>query len=675
MSAVPSLPESLTVGSDAPHEDVLRRIDSANHASTNGVQNGHGTKPKTTAANAETPSPPPAPSTPTAPFTLHQAPVENFRPVRVIVVGAGYSGVYLGIRLPERLRNVRLRIYEKNAGVGGTWWENRYPGCACDIPSHSYQYSFEPNTQWSSLYAPAREIQAYIERTARKYGADRFVRLGHEVRECRFDRRAGVWRVRVAELATGRVFVDEAEVLISARGNLNTAAWPEIDGLESFEGEVMHSARWNENYDFTNKRVGVIGSGSSAIQIVPNLQKLPGTQLSCFIRSKTWISPPFGQDMWDKLGLTGFTIPDDMKAKFRSDPEHYHKFRLAIEEDANSIHAVTIRGTPMNVEAKHAFEDHMRRRLAARPDIFAALLPSFSPGCRRLTPGPGFLEALTEPNVAFVTDPIARIEPRGVRTNDGTLHELDALVCATGFHVSAPPPFPVIVDDDEVDPPATGSSSSTTTINTTGAPPQSPPRRLSDHWRARATSYLSLATDGFPNLFLMLGPNSAIGSGSLTTMIERVGDYVVRCVRKLQRDNIRCMEPHPRRVRDFTQYVDAYFAGTVFAEECRSWYRSKGGGSGGGAVTGLWPGSTNHCVEALRSPRWEDWVYEYVGEGEGDADGDEEVNRMAWLGDGWSQKQRDGEDLAFYLYPEFLDKPVPGRPEDKEEYRVRPFAY
>ncbi|KKY28791.1 putative flavin-containing monooxygenase-like protein [Diplodia seriata] len=591
MSAVPSLPESLTVRSDAPHEDVLRRIDSANHA-TNGL-NGHANKP-TTSAHAE-PSSTSLPNS--AAFTLRQAPVENFRPLRVIVVGAGYSGVYLGIRLPERLRNVQLRIYEKNDGIGGTWWENRYPGCACDIPSHSYQYSFEPNKDWSSLYAPAAEIQAYIERTARKYGADRFIRLGHEVKECR--------------------------------------------------------------YDFTNKRVGVIGSGSSAIQIIPRLQKLPGTQLSCFIRSKTWISPPFGQEMWDKLGLTGFTIPDELKAKFKSDPEHYHKFRLAVEEDANSIHDVTIRGTPMNVGAKKAFEDHMRQRLAAKPEIFDALLPSFSPGCRRLTPGPGFLEALTEPNVSFITDPITGIEPRGVRTKDGKLHGIDALVCATGFHVSAPPPFPVIVDD-----PSNSSQNDPTKTKTK----QSTTRTLRDHWRHRATSYLSLATDGFPNLFMMLGPNSAIGSGSLTMMIESTGDYIVRCVRKIQRDNVRSMAVNPRRVRDFTQYVDAYFAGTVFAEECRSWYRS----GHDGRITGLWPGSTNHCIEALRSPRWEDFVYAYVGEDGGDG---EEGNRMAWLGDGWSQKQRDGEDLAFYLYPEFLDEPVPGRPEEKELYKVRPFSY
>lgn len=328
-----------------------------------------------------------------------------------------------------------------------------------------------------------------------------------------------------------------------------------------------------------------------------------------------------------------------MKEKFKSDPEHYHKFRLAVEEDANSIHAITIRGTEMAIGAKKAFEENMRARLASHPQIFDALLPSFSPGCRRLTPGPGFLEALTEPNVNFITNPIAGIEPRGVRTQDGALRELDALVCATGFHVSAPPPFPVVGAEG---------------------------RTLQDHWRRRAQSYLSIAADGFPNHFMMLGPNSAIGSGSLTMMIESTGDYIVKCVRKIQKDNIRSMAVRPRRVRDFVQYVDAYFEGTVFKEECKSWYRNSED-----QITGLWPGSTLHCIEALRSPRWEDWEYEYVGEEEGG----EEVNRMAWLGDGWSVKQREGKDLGFYLYPGFLDQPEAGKPEERREYKVRPFSY
>ena len=212
-------------------------------------------------------------------FTLHDTPIENLRPLKVIVVGAGYSGIYHGIRIPERLRNVDLTIYDKNAGVGGTWFENRYPGCACDIPcklcpntylvkdfgkgrnrrekrcadkkphtAHSYQYSFNPNPSWSSMYSPASEIQAYLAATVKKYSVDRYIKLSHEIKSCTWDAAASKWKVVVHSLKEDRTFEDNADVLIMARGGLNHIAWPQIDGLRSFEGEVMHSADWNQEY-------------------------------------------------------------------------------------------------------------------------------------------------------------------------------------------------------------------------------------------------------------------------------------------------------------------------------------------------------------------------------------------------------------------------------------------
>ncbi|KAK7553501.1 hypothetical protein IWX46DRAFT_519422 [Phyllosticta citricarpa] len=629
MSAIPNLPESILA------ENASSGVNGAN--ATNGHPNGLANSHASTADSFDG-------------FQIHEQPVENSRKLKVIVIGAGYSGVYLGIRLPEKLKNVELVIYEKNAGIGGVWWENRYPGCACDIPSHSYQYSFNPNTDWSSLYAPAHEIQAYIERTAHKFGADRFVKLSHKIKECRWNDDQGKWHVKVEDLENSREFDDEAEVLISARGNLNDIAWPDIEGLGSFQGQVMHSANWNEKcvvvfssgafIDFVGKKIGVIGSGSSAIQIVPNLQKLPGTQLSCFIRSKTWIAPPFGSCLWEQLGLDTFTIPNELRAKFAKDPDAYHRFRLAIEEDGNSLHPTTLRGTSMQQNGQKLFEKSMRDRLASHPEIFASLLPSFAPGCRRLTPGIGFLEALTQPNVSFISTPITKITSSGVLTADSQHHPIDVLVCATGFHTSAPPPFPV--------------------IGTRGT-------SLQKHWASRATSYLSLAVSpDFPNHFTILGPNSAIGSGSLTMMIEATGDYVVRAIRKLQKDNIKSMAPRAERVHDFTAYVDAYFQRTVYTDNCRSWYRSKEG-----KISGLWPGSPLHCIEALRSPRWEDWEYVYLGE---ERCG-EEVNRMAWLGNGWSEIQFGGKDLAWYLYPEFMDKPQEGKPEEKRVLKIRPFSY
>ncbi|KAL5444079.1 hypothetical protein PMIN06_008501 [Paraphaeosphaeria minitans] len=661
MSAVPSLPE------DTP-------LVAKDHTATNGVATNRATKNRAThdIANAAN-----------APFNLHDGPVENFRPMKVIVIGAGYSGIYHAIRIPERLRNVDLVVYEKNAGVGGTWYENRYLGCACDIPSHSYQYTFEPNHDWSSLYAPAHEIQAYLERTAKKYSADRFIKLSREVVECRWDDAIAKWNVTVKDLTTGEITHDQADVLISARGNLNTPAWPSIEGLDSFKAEVMHSARWNEEYDFTNKRIGVIGAGSSSIQIVPSLQRIPGIHVSTFVRSKTWISPPFSHHLWEKHGFEGFTIPPDLRKRFAEDPEYYEKFRLSVEEDGNGIHAVTIKGTPLQLGGKQIFTEHMKQRLKSAPRILDALLPSFSPGCRRLTPGPGYLEALTQSNVAFITSNITKISPNAIHTADGATHEVDALICATGFHANTFPPFPVV-----------GSNGLT----------------LRGKWSARPTNYLSHSTSSFPNLFTMLGANSAIGSGSLTCMIENVGDYVIKAIRKIQKEDIAAMSVKSAREEDFTEYVDAYFQGTVFAEKCNSWYKSKADGK----VVGLWPGSTLHCIEALRSPRWEDYHYIYrdelptaeelaeqsggaVVEGAGggvdvDAEGKRKrvdsmliseggrskrrrANRLRWLGNGWSANEVEKKDLAWYLYKDFLQQPVAPKPEENEVYKARAFSY
>jgi hypothetical protein len=347
--------------------------------------------------------------------------------------------------------------------------------------------------------------------------------------------------------------------------------------------------------------------------------------------------------------LRGSAIPDELRKQLISDPEYYQKFRLSIEEDGNGIHAVTMKGTELQMGAKDLFYEHMKKRLASKPEIFEALVPSFSPGCRRLTPGPGYLESLTEPNVSFITSPIMRISESAIHTADGKTHEIDALVCATGFKSSAPPPFLL-----------TGLNGQT----------------LNEKWADRATTYLSHSIAGFPSLFTMLGPNSAIGSGSLTKMIETVGDYIVKCVRKIQKDNIAAMVVKEAREKDFTEYADAYFEGTVFADECRSWYKNKGTGE----VVGLWPGSTLHCIEAMRSPRWEDYEYTYIDELEAREDIDglgtkKKTNRMAWLGNGWSVNQLEERDLAWYLYPEFVDKPTAPRPEEKESLRIRPFSY
>ncbi|KAG9237258.1 flavin-binding monooxygenase [Amylocarpus encephaloides] len=574
----------------------------------------------------------------TNPFSLKAEPVENLRPLKVRVIGAGYSGIYLGIRIPQRLRNIDLQIYEKNSGIGGTWWENRYPGCACDIPAHSYQYSFAGNPNWSAFYAPAEEICAYLQSVAEKYGVARYVKLSRKVTSCRWNDGAKKWEITVEDTTTGQVVKDDADVLISARGNLNDISWPNIHGLDSFKGELMHSAAWNQRYDFTNKKVGVIGGGSSAIQIVPSLQKLEGIQMTCFVRSRTWISNPFGDSAMVKLGLDPekLDFSPEQREEFNTDPEKYLQFRKAIEVDGNTIHGITFKDSNAQKGAEVAFRTMMQERLSRKPEICDVLLPTFAVGCRRLTPGPGYLEALVEDNVELVSDKIASINEKCVVLENGREVQLDALVCATGFNASSPPPFHVY-----------GKNGCA----------------LQQRFRPHPETYLAIAVDGFPNFFMMLGPNSAIGSGSLTMMIETEGDYIVKCIRKLQKEDYASMMPRADRVRDFSEYCHEYFKKTVYMDECNSWYRSEGGK--GDRVTGLWPGSTLHCLESLRAPRWEDFEYETKDE-----------NRLRWLGNGWSVTQiDDGGDPAWYLEPSMMNVPVAGRPESDEEFKRRPFSH
>jgi hypothetical protein len=320
---------------------------------------------------------------------------------------------------------------------------------------------------------------------------------------------------------------------------------------------------------------------------------------------------------------------------------------------------LTLKDSSLQQLARDDFTELMRQKLAKKPHIFKSLLPSFGVGCRRLTPGPGYLEALAEDNVEFITTPITEARSTSLILENGEEKTLDVLVCATGkahitckspnflirlgFQASAPPPFPVIGRDGQT---------------------------MKAKFEPYPETYLSLATDGFPNYFMMLGPNAAIGTGTLTTMIEMTGDYIIKCIRKLQKENIKAMEPQVRRVKDFSKVIDNYFQKTVYLDNCSSWYRSNGGK--GDRITGLWPGSALHAMECLRSVRWEDFEYQYEEE-----EGEGECNRLGWLGNGWSIAQIDpgSGEIAHFLQPGLIDIPAEPLPEDTLIYKQRPFSY
>ncbi|KAF4950259.1 hypothetical protein FGADI_8310 [Fusarium gaditjirri] len=529
-----------------------------------------------------------------AKFTLKDAPAENQRPMKVVIIGAGFG-------------------------------------------AYCYQFSFAPNPYWSSLYAPGPEIRAYMQDVAERYGANRFIKTSHQVISGIWDSGNKVWRLTVKNMKTGETFEDTANILVSAKGGLNQIAWPEIKGLKQFSGKLMHSGAWDESCDLKNKRVGIIGNGSSAIQILPAIQNLDGIKISCFARSPTWIVPAYGDTAMRKLGRD----PSETKFSRRHQemlarrPELYSKMIKTLHDDAATIYPITLRGSDVQKGAQEYFRNQMEEQLKDRQDLVQTIIPKFAPGCRRLTPGPGYLKALQEENVTFISQKIEEITERGIKLTSGEEVDLDVLVCATGYDVEAAPTYQL-----------TGRNGTT----------------LAEKWKPHWETYISLAVDEFPNFFLVGGPNCGLGSGSLLSVFEAQGDYIVKAIRKLQKEDYATIEAKPERVADFSQYIDEYFKGTVYTDECSSWYRA---GKLGSRIVALWPGSSAQCLEVMRAPRWEDYNFESA---------DPTGNLLRWMGNGSSQVLTDG-DPSWFLDPDVVDAPEEGKPEDSEFYRRRPFSH
>ncbi|KAJ3717302.1 FAD/NAD-binding domain-containing protein [Lentinula guzmanii] len=594
---------------------------------------------------------------PESQYNLPSFCIDETRPMKVVVVGAGYSGIVAGIRFLQRIKNITLTIYEANAGVGGAWFVNRYPGLACDIPSHCYQLTFAENPNWSSFYAPGPEIHDYLKSVVEKFHLNSYIKLRHRLTRAQYDEESGKWNLTIqrpikeeqeqsrqnqngSSQGEGQDNLEEiedtADVLFTGIGSLSRWQWPEIEGLETFQGKVIHSAQWETGegdsgpktkwedtvQNWGDKKIGVIGVGSSAIQIVPALQPRVKT-ISNFVRSKTWVSASFVRQHLVSLAngdetVDNYTFTEKDKQKFK-DKEYYRGFRRALESDLNGAHSATLRGHPLQQGARKIFEEIMKQKLSKKPWIAEHLIPEFSVACRRLTPGPGYLEALCEDNVDFVPENIKRVTSTGIETVDGKHREMDVIVCATGFDTSYRLPF-AFIGRNGID--------------------------LNAKFDPHPRTYLGIAVDGFPNWFAALGPNTGVGAGSLLIIIERQVDYAVAATLKLQRERIKSIEVKKRAVDDFDAYLESFFPTSVFGEKCRSWYKV---GKEEGRVVSLWPGSSLHCVKALEHPRWEDYDYELL---------DSQNNRFFWLGDGNTMADKvPGSDRAWYLDPKEIDIP------------------
>jgi cation diffusion facilitator CzcD-associated flavoprotein CzcO len=411
-------------------------------------------------------------------FKIREHPVDHYRELKVAVIGGGLSGITAGILLPKKVPNIKLTILEKNDNLGGTWLENNYPGVRCDVPAHVYQSTFDPNTQWSEVFAQGREILAYWQELAKKHDVFSKTRFNSKVTGAYWDAAKAQWKVSIKDTKTQLQREEYFDFVIPAVGHFNEWKLPNYPGLETFKGHLRHSSNWDPSFDPTGKRVAVIGNGASGVQVVPNLQPIV-KHLDHYARSGTWIAGAFAGSLERQLEPINYSA--EQLESFQ-DPAKYHEFRKELESTFWRRYETQLKGTKESAQAINDFKKLMSKRLEAKPELLDDIVPDFSPHCRRLTPGPGYLEALTKENASFIRTPIERITEDGIVTNDGVHRPVDAIICSTGANVDFAPPFPIVAGDVD----------------------------LSQAWRPEGLygfpyTYLGVATPGFPNLLFLHG--------------------------------------------------------------------------------------------------------------------------------------------------------------------------
>ncbi|RKK07518.1 putative sterigmatocystin biosynthesis monooxygenase stcW [Fusarium oxysporum f. sp. cepae] len=551
-----------------------------------------------------------------ASYVIEEHPLNEPRPIRIIVVGAGAAGINFAYATQKYLRNVSLVIYEKNAAIGGTWLENKYPGIRCDNPSHNYQFSWSLNPNWSEFYATGPEILRYFQDTAKNHGLEKYVKLKHKVTGTVWSEENGTWMVDVQDEATGEVFKDRGEFLINASGFLNNWKWPDIPGLETFEGQLVHTANWKEDISLQGKTVAIIGNGSTAIQLLPEMQS-EAQQVINFIRSPTWITPSFAQKHAGPGG-TNFQYSKEQKEEFKNDPIKFSKYRKAIEEEISATFGLVLKDSDAQAQAKALLTEYMKHKLGKDSPLADRLVPDFGVLCRRASPGIGYLEALNEENVRVVLDPIDSVVKDGIRVKTGETILFDVLICATGFDLSWKPRFPIL-----------GLHGS----------------NLQTQYDVRPFGYLGICAPKMPNYFVYFGPNSPLAHGSALPSFEHITTYMIRMIYKAQTEGYHSFEPSAKATSDFTEHCDAFFPRTIWSTKCRSWFK---GGKEDGPVYALHPGSRAHWFHMMNEPRYEDYIWKSTNR-----------NRFAYLGNGFSLREVEGKDMTWFLdEPEAGYKPV-----------------
>lgn len=473
---------------------------------------------------------------------------------KILIIGAGMSGMLMGIRLQQAGIH-DFEILEKAHTLGGTWRENTYPGLQCDVPGYMYAYSFEPNPECSRRFATGADLQAYFERVFAKYRLARHTRFNTAVESATWE--DGGWTV-----VTGDGERRRADILVAATGVLHHPNVPDIPGLNTFAGTAMHSAQWRHDAPIAGRRVGIIGTGSTAVQIVSAIAGTVG-HLDVFQRTAQWIVPAGDREIGER-----------QRRLMRRHPVLVRVIAKYYEQ----IVGLTLGNIASNKHVAPMVERiaRLNLRLSVRdPVLRAKLTPDYKACCKRIVFADNFYPAIQQPNVSLVTDGIERIEAGGVRTRDGKLHALDVLVLATGFRIVYSWPIRF-----------TGRNG----------------RTLDEAWRNGAHAYRSLTVPEFPNLFFMQGPHSPVGNFSLIGVAEVQADYIMQIVGKMQRGELKSVEPREDATRAFNAALRAAAQDTVWASGCKSWYLDANG------VPALWPWSYDEFRQTMKSPRFEDFV-------------------------------------------------------------------
>jgi cation diffusion facilitator CzcD-associated flavoprotein CzcO len=463
--------------------------------------------------------------------------------VRVAIIGTGFSGLGMAIRLKKEGEHDFV-LLERAGDIGGTWRDNTYPGCRCDVPSHLYSFSFAPNPNWSSTFSPQAEILDYLRETAAKHGVLPHVRFETELLSADWDEDERLWQIETSKEAM------TAEVLIAAQGPLSDPSLPAVPGIETFEGKAFHSAQWDHEHDLTDERVAVIGTGASAIQFVPEIQPKVA-KLHVLQRTAPWVIPHRNRPMkrWER-------------AIYRLFPPAQLAMRAGIYWARESF-VLQFRHRAIGRLLERIPMAHMRKQIKD-PELRRKLTPDYSIGCKRILPTNEWYPALAKPNVEVVTGGLTEVRPRSVVAEDGSEREVDTIIFGTGFHVTDVP----IADR------VTGRHG----------------RTLTETWNGSMQAYKGTTVAGFPNLFFLVGPNTGLGHTSIVFIIESQIAYVLDALRTMRRHGARTLEVREGAQAAYNAELDRMTEGTVWVSGgCTSYYIDRNGHNSALWPTYTWP--------------------------------------------------------------------------------------